>query len=103
MAEREKYLCPICNRYHIQDYMSHHHLYPTVNNLEKDPPTIYICLTCHSVIHFCHTNEELRNEYNSINRLISSEKIKNMLELYKYKADNCIFKIKRLKYLLKCA
>jgi hypothetical protein len=103
MAEREQYICPMCQRSHISDYMTLHHLFPSVGLLPKDGPTIYICSTCHTVIHFVHTNEELRFVYNSLETLLESPKVLAMLDLYKYKADNCVFKIKRLKHMLKCA
>ena len=103
MDNRELYLCPLCNRYHIHDYMSQHHLLPKVGINKKEEPIVYICNTCHKVLHFCHTNEQLRTKYNSIDSIMLSKKVMMMVELYKYKADNCIFKLRKLKYKLKCA
>lgn len=103
MAKREKHLCPICGRYHISDHMSYHHLYPTVNNKQKEEDeVIYICNTCHSVIHYCHSNQELRYIYNTLEAILQSETILDMVDLYKYKSDNCVFKIKKLKNMIKC-
>ena len=103
IGSRDLYLCPLCNRYHKYDYMSQHHLLPKVGNMKKESLIVYICNTCHKVLHFCHTNIQLRDKYNSIESIFSSKKVMDMIELYKYKADNCIFKLKKLKYKLKCA
>lgn len=103
MARREMYKCPVCGRCHIKDYMTLHHLHPTITNVEKGQKTIYICHTCHDVIHFCHTNEDLRFNFDTLELILSSKKIQNMIQLYKYKADNCVFRIKRLKALYEVA
>jgi hypothetical protein len=96
------YTCPICQRKHTHQHMSWHHLLPTTAKSEKSEPRIYICITCHSVIHFCHTNEDLKQNYNTLDKILQSKDIINILELYKYKSDNVIIKIKKLKKLLKC-
>lgn len=101
MVDRDYYTCPICQRKHSKEHMSWHHLFPTVNNSEKEEPRIYLCITCHSVIHFCHTNEELRTMFNTLEKILESKCIIDMVNLYKYKADNTTIKIKKLKHLLK--
>lgn len=100
MPQRELYRCPMCGRLHIHDHMTIHHLLPTVENVAKGEPVIYVCRTCHDVIHYCHSNKDLRFNFNTLELLMESEKIRDMIELYRYKADNCVFKIKRLKRLL---
>jgi 5-methylcytosine-specific restriction enzyme A len=97
MPPKELYDCPICGRKHSKNNMTWHHLFPSVGGKERQEPSIYICLTCHSVIHHCHTNQELRETYNSLELILSSEDVKYLLELYKYKADDCVFKVKKLK------
>lgn len=101
ISKDDQYTCPICQRKHIHDNMSWHHLLPTTKNNEKSEPRIYICKTCHSVIHFCHTNDDLRIIYNTLDKLLESKDIISMVNLYKYKADNVTIKIKRLKHLMK--
>jgi hypothetical protein len=103
MFGQELYTCPICNRKHSQERMSWHHLLPSVGKIEKSEPRIYVCVTCHSVIHFCHTNLELREKYNTLDRIIESNLIISLVKLYKYKKDNVTIKIKKLKQLLKTA
>lgn len=103
MPQREMYECPICGRLHIKDHMTLHHLQPTIKNKKKGKNTIYICHTCHDVIHYCLSNEELRFKFDTLDKLLLSKKLKNMIQLYKYKADNCIFKIRRLKALVEVA
>jgi len=94
---REMYICPICGRSHIKDYMTFHHLLPSLSHIEKGEQTIYICKTCHQVIHYCHTNDRLRFLYNTLEKLLNSTKIQSMIDLYKYKSDNCVFRLKKLK------
>jgi hypothetical protein len=95
------FVCPLCNRNHKKDYMTYHHLYPSLNGSKKGNEVIYVCRTCHNVIHYCHTNAELRLYFNTLEKIKKSLLINDMLELYKYKADNCIFTIKKLKRRLK--
>jgi hypothetical protein len=98
------HICPLCGRMHTTPNMSWHHLFPKDGCDEKAEPRIYVCLTCHSVIHFCHTNKQLRELYNTIEKILSSTSINKMINLYKYDhKNNKIYKIKKLKQLQKCA
>jgi len=103
MPKQEMYICPICGRQHTKEHMTYHHLFPVFKGQKKGKETIYICETCHLVIHFCYPNKILRNYYNNIDRILKSKKIQIMLQLYKYKSDNCVFRIKYLKRRLKVA
>lgn len=103
-AEDDIFICPICGRKHTSNNMSWHHLLPKDGTQEKDEPRIYICITCHNVIHFCHTNKDLREKYNTLENLLTSLDIIKMVNLYKYDhKTNKIYKIKKLKQLKKCA
>lgn len=94
--------CPICQRNHRQEFMTLHHLLPSVFLLSKHPDkVIYICKSCHDVIHWCFTNETLRKRYYTLDLILLSKKIMNMVELYKYKPDDCLFSIKYLKRKMK--
>lgn len=99
----EDFTCPICNRRHTSEKMSWHHLKPKCGDSERDEPRIYICKTCHSVIHYCHSNEELRIQFNSLEKIFQSSRIMNMVNLYKYDKHNKTITIKKLKQLKKCA
>jgi hypothetical protein len=91
------YDCPMCGRKHAKDYMTFHHLLPTVDESEKGEPTIYICQTCHIVIHNAFTNEQLRTKFNTLEKLQDSYKIKEWIELYKCKSPNVVYQLKKLK------
>jgi DNA repair exonuclease SbcCD ATPase subunit len=95
------YICPLCGRKHPQQNMSWHHLLPRLGKSEKEEPRIYICRTCHDVIHFCHTNRELRELYNTLENILKSELINKYINLYKNKNNSKIYKIKKLKLLFK--
>lgn len=102
----DNHICPMCNRQHTSQHMSWHHLLPKDGDQEKDEPRIYVCLTCHSVVHFCHTNSELRQSYNTLDKLLRSAAIMKMINMYKNDhKTNKIYKIKKLKQQLrkKCA
>lgn len=103
-GKSETYICPLCQREHTPENMTWHHLLPKNGNLERDEPRIYLCKTCHTVIHFCHTNDELRNIYNTLDKILQSNKIIDMINIYKYDCKpNKVYKIKNLKHLQKCA
>lgn len=95
--DRDLYVCPMCQRKHRKDHMTWHHLLPTVGEAEKSEPSIYICKTCHLVVHDSHPNEELRTRYNTLELLLESPHIQRKLNLYKYRSDDCVFSLKRLK------
>ena len=100
IGRSEAFICPICGRPHTQGNMEWHHLLPKDGHNERDEPRIYVCKTCHDVIHYCHTNKELRLELNTLDLILTSEKIKNLIELYKYDCKvNKVYTIKKLKLL----
>lgn len=101
MGNDDFYICPLCNRKHQKDKMDWHHLLPAVGDSERDKPRIYICKTCHTVIHYCHNNYDLRAFYNTLEKIKVSYSVMVMLNLYKNKTDNCIFPIKVLKRRMK--
>ena len=49
------------------------------------------------VIHWYFSNEDLRYFYNTLEIILDDENIQSIMEVYKYKADDCIFSIKRIK------
>ena len=95
--KKEYFNCPICNRMHESQKMTWHHLKPSVDGEEKiEEERIYICKTCHPVIHYCLTNFDLRNYYNTADRILQSPDIQDMLELYQHKTYNVVISIKKL-------
>lgn len=93
----DMYECPMCGRNHTKDHMTFHHLLPTVNESEKGEPTIYICQTCHVIIHKTFTNEQLRTKFNTLEKLKGSYRINEWIDLYRYKSPNVVYQLKRLK------
>lgn len=104
LRQDDTFTCPLCGRLHSSVNMEWHHLLPKDGNNEKEEPRIYLCKTCHDVIHFCHSNTELRTKLNTLDLLLKSEKIEKMILLYKYdKKTNKVYKIKKLKQMKKVA
>ena len=65
-------LCPTCNRDNSY-YPAHHHLVPkSLGGVE----TIKICADCHSSIHATYSNKELRDRYNSIEKILADDKLR---------------------------
>ena len=85
-------MCPICDR--DVEKMTKHHLKPTVKvvNIVKGIVTlkksgkIPMCETCQREIHRRFSNEELRNEFNTIERLRDALGIWRSKNI-RYKAD----------------
>lgn len=61
-------LCALCNR--DVEKITEHHLKPR-SRLKKGEatPTIYICSACHRQIHALFTNQQLADEYTTVDRL----------------------------------
>ncbi len=60
--------CALCQR--DVEKLTEHHLTPR-SKLKKgeSTPTTYICSACHRQIHVLFTNQQLHDEYNTVERL----------------------------------
>lgn len=78
-------ICPICNR--IQDDLNSdlHHLIP---KKYKGKETIRLHKICHQKIHSLWTEKELAVEYNTIEKIINNDKIKEFINWVKNKDPN---------------
>mmetsp|Transcript_78969 Transcript_78969/g.211966 ORF Transcript_78969/g.211966 Transcript_78969/m.211966 type:complete len:184 (+) Transcript_78969:144-695(+) len=74
--------CVMCERDTVA--LTRHHVYPREihshllkKGMEKEQlnHTIAVCGMCHSAIHRFFTNEELAEEYNTLDKLLSNEKM----------------------------
>lgn len=74
--------CALCRRIvpdeRIDDpqVVQEHHLRPEER---KDSPTVMLCRPCHDQIHAVFTNEELREEYDTIEALRSADRLQGYL------------------------
>ena len=66
--------CPICKR---EAMTTKHHLIP-IHKKGKDGPTVYLCTDCHDQIHALWNNNELRDNYSTI------ELLKESIEMRKF-------------------
>lgn len=71
--EEEHMKCPICKREGV--VTTKHHLIP-VHKKGRNEPTEKLCTDCHDQIHALWTNNELRDNYNTLELLINSPEIK---------------------------
>jgi len=69
--------CPICSRKSHKFNFEKHHLVPKSKG-GKD--TELVCVDCGDMIHQCITNKELKNSYNSLEKIKSHEKIIKWIE-----------------------
>jgi hypothetical protein len=75
--------CPICNRDMIKGRtINEHHLIP---KCEKGKDTITLHVICHSKIHSIWTENELRDYYNTIERILSDNSINDFKKWIKNK------------------
>ncbi len=65
--------CEICER---ETKATKHHLVP---KNKKDSDTTSLCSPCHRQIHTNFTNYELKNEYNTVERIKNSNRMKSFI------------------------
>ena len=71
--------CRLCRR--DVEKLTEHHLTPK-SKLKKGErtPTIWICSACHRQIHALFSNQELRDEYHSVERLRDEPRMSKFLD-----------------------
>lgn len=69
--------CKYCNRDISEDLIEYHHLIP---KSKKGKITVTACKSCHEFIHRTWTNKELRDIYNTVESVVSSEKYQKFLK-----------------------
>lgn len=98
----EHYSCPKCDgTYNIGEfcelcqlhvYTRKHHLTPRSKGGKE---TADVCETCESFIHKTWTHNELRNTYNSVGAILSSEKFQKFLKWRRKQPVTALFKSER--------
>jgi 5-methylcytosine-specific restriction protein A len=72
--------CPLCKR--DVDYFNSHHFLPKSKGGKE---TTDICIPCHNTIHDLFTNNELRDNYNTPETLLSNERFQSYVKWIKKK------------------
>lgn len=88
-------LCQICKR--EVEYYEKHHLYP-IKTRRKSEETIIVCNSCGDNIHLLFTNNELQKEYNTLEKLLNSERLQKYIQWISNKPESysvCCKKKKR--------
>lgn len=67
-------LCPLCNRPAI--HKSDHHLVPKCRGGRAKQ---LLCSDCHRMIHSLFSNKELERKYNTVEVLLSDERVQKMV------------------------
>lgn len=76
----EENICVICGRtLGNENTISKHHLIPKSKG-GKNTPTILIHNICHQKIHSIFTEKQLRDEYCTVEKLISHEEMKKFIK-----------------------
>jgi 5-methylcytosine-specific restriction endonuclease McrA len=78
-------ICPICSRPLGKENISKHHLIPKSRG-GKDSELIEIHNICHQKIHSVFTLKELRDEFNTVGKLIEYEEIIKFIKWVSKKA-----------------
>lgn len=61
-------ICPICGRDAPNQYVEKHHLVPRCKHGKE---TVPVCIDCGDQVHQLFSEKELRDEYNTIEKLIA--------------------------------
>jgi len=69
--------CSICNRDTPEEYIEKHHLVPKA---KKGKETIDVCCDCGDQIHQLFTNKELKNKFNTLEKLLAEPQIQGWVK-----------------------
>lgn len=72
-------ICAICRRYTPTNLVENHHLTPASKGGKKKS-TIKVCVDCGDQIHNLFTLNELRDDYNTLNKLLQHPKIQKWIK-----------------------
>lgn len=73
-------ICPLCDR-NVETTSKHH----VVPKSKGGKITVDICIPCHNSLHKIYTNNELRDNYNTIELLRSNDRFEKYLRWIKKK------------------
>jgi hypothetical protein len=71
-------ICPLCNRV-LAEPTSRHHLLP-LSKGGRDTPTILLHKICQTKVHAVFTETELKNYYNTVERLQEHDEIAKFIK-----------------------
>lgn len=89
-------ICPICNRILGEINISKHHLIPKSRG-GKDSELIEIHNICHQKIHSVFTLKELKDHYNSVEKLVEHEELAKFIKWVSKKAPEFYQRNARMK------
>jgi hypothetical protein len=88
--------CSICHRETPDVYLEDHHLVP---RCKKGKNTIVLCTDCADQVHLLFNVKELRDTYNTLESLLSNEKIQTWIKWIRKKPQEfgsvCMKHLKR--------
>jgi hypothetical protein len=76
--------CTICRRLTPPEYQEKHHLVP---KSRKGKETILVCRNCGDQLHKLFSNKEMERAYNTIEAILSDERIQKWIKWVKKKKD----------------
>jgi len=77
MEDSNNIQCPICKRDTPKNCQEKHHLVPKA---KKGKETVLVCCDCGDMLHQLFTVKELTKQYNTIEKILASDKIKSWIE-----------------------
>ncbi len=69
--------CPFCRRETPDNFVEKHHLTP---KCKKGKEVIYLCSDCGDQIHLLFSNKDLERKYNTLESLLSNEKMQKWVK-----------------------
>jgi hypothetical protein len=77
--------CSICGRITPQCCLEQHHLTP--RSIDKKSDKIEVCIDCGNQIHVLFTLKELKNNYNTLKKLLANDKIQQWIRWIRKKTE----------------
>ena len=75
--------CSICGREVPENYQERHHLEPG----NKKSELIDVCIDCGDQVHQLFTEKELRDSYNTLDKLLSAESVQKWVRWIRKKSE----------------
>jgi uncharacterized Zn finger protein len=93
--EEKSQICPICGRNTPEKHIEKHHLVPKAKG-GKD--TILVCRNCGDFLHKLFTNNQLRDNFNTLEKILYNESIQTWIKwVQKRETFNICMKEKKKK------
>jgi len=82
---KENIICPICKRDTPSEHQEKHHLTP---KSQKGKGTVKVCRSCGDMVHKLFTLKELKNNYNTIEKIVAHPDVQKWIQWVQKKPND---------------